>query len=147
MQRTSRWYEMRGLSVSIIVDMLLAGTRTSSIGLEWLMAELIKHPKVMKKAQEKKQLRALNLEANHIPANAKVFINAWVIQRDASLWEIPEEFIPERFENSSVGFKGQDFQWFRKGVGMIEMYGLAAYKKVRLRLVPIPYSPYLSMVG
>ncbi|KAF3436747.1 hypothetical protein FNV43_RR19496 [Rhamnella rubrinervis] len=59
-------------------DMLLAGTDTSSIGLGWLMAELIRHPKVTKKAQE--QLRALNfLEANHIPANAKVFINAWFI--------------------------------------------------------------------
>ncbi|GMN58602.1 hypothetical protein TIFTF001_027697 [Ficus carica] len=32
--------------------MLVAGTETTSTTLEWLMAELVKNPRVMKKAQE-----------------------------------------------------------------------------------------------
>ncbi|KAF3438776.1 hypothetical protein FNV43_RR21540 [Rhamnella rubrinervis] len=143
----------------ILVDMFVAGTDTSSTGLEWLMAELIRHPKVMKRAQEevrsvvgkkskidmediskmhylkcvvRETLRlhpplplllpretatSIELGGYHIPANTKVFINAWAIQRDPSSWDMAEEFIPERFENSSVDFKGQDSQFIPLGTG------------------------------
>ncbi|XP_030492931.2 cytochrome P450 71A1 [Cannabis sativa] len=37
---------------AIVQDMFLAGTETSSTTLEWLMTELMRHQKVMKKAQE-----------------------------------------------------------------------------------------------
>ncbi|KAF7838261.1 cytochrome P450 71A1-like [Senna tora] len=52
-----------------------------------------------------------------IPPQTSVFVNAWAIQRDPELWERPEEFIPERFENSEVDFKGQDFQLVPFGFG------------------------------
>ncbi|KAF7838264.1 cytochrome P450 71A1-like [Senna tora] len=52
-----------------------------------------------------------------IPPQTSVFLNAWAIQRDPELWEKPEEFIPERFENSEVDFKGQDFQLVPFGFG------------------------------
>ncbi|XP_004301021.1 PREDICTED: cytochrome P450 71A4-like [Fragaria vesca subsp. vesca] len=45
-----------------------------------------------------------------IEAKTMVFINAWAIGRDPAEWDEPEEFRPERFKNSSVDFKGQDFQ-------------------------------------
>ena len=32
--------------------MFLAGTETSAMTMEWAMAEVVKHPRVMKKAQE-----------------------------------------------------------------------------------------------
>ncbi|XWS47870.1 hypothetical protein CRYUN_Cryun13aG0022700 [Craigia yunnanensis] len=52
-----------------------------------------------------------------IPSNITVIINVWAIQRDPNWWEKPEEFIPERFENSPVDFKGQDFQFIPFGFG------------------------------
>ncbi|KAF7838263.1 cytochrome P450 71A1-like [Senna tora] len=52
-----------------------------------------------------------------IPPQTSVFVNAWAIQRDPELWERPEEFIPERFENNEVDFKGQDLQFVPFGFG------------------------------
>ena len=139
--------------------MFVGGSDTTSTSLEWLMAEIIRHPNVMKKVQEevrrvvgektniemndinkmeyltcvtKENLRlhppvpllvpretTKNIEMGgyHIPAKTRVFINAWAIQRDPRLWDRPEEFIPERFQNNSVDFKGQDLQFVPFGIG------------------------------
>ena len=39
------------------------------------------------------------------------------IQRDPVYWEQPEEFIPERFLNSQIDFRGQDFEFIPFGAG------------------------------
>ncbi|KAJ7956143.1 Cytochrome P450 [Quillaja saponaria] len=52
-----------------------------------------------------------------IPQKTRVFVNSWAIQRDPEIWERPEEFLPERFENSQVDFKGQDFEFIPFGSG------------------------------
>lgn len=52
-----------------------------------------------------------------IPADTLVFVNAWAVQRDPAIWEKPEEFRPERFLNSSVELKGQDFELIPFGGG------------------------------
>ncbi|KAH7515731.1 hypothetical protein FEM48_Zijuj10G0057500 [Ziziphus jujuba var. spinosa] len=44
-------------------------------------------------------------------------VNAWAIGRDPEYWENPEEFIPERFTNNSIDFKGQDFEFLPFGSG------------------------------
>ncbi|XP_061364888.1 cytochrome P450 71A1-like [Gastrolobium bilobum] len=59
----------------------------------------------------------VKLNGYDIPAKTMVYINAWAIQRDPKFWESPEEFLPERFENSQVDFKGQDFQFIPFGFG------------------------------
>ncbi|KAH7528357.1 phenylacetaldehyde oxime monooxygenase CYP71AN24 [Ziziphus jujuba] len=144
---------------ALLIDMFVGGSHTTSTSLEWLMAELVKNPKVMKKAQEevrkvvgkkpKVEMEDINqmeylkcvikenarlhppvpllvprettskieMGGYHIPAKTRVFINAWAIQRDPRSWDRAEEFIPERFEKSSVDFKGQDFQLIPFGIG------------------------------
>ncbi|KAG8654590.1 hypothetical protein MANES_05G139450v8, partial [Manihot esculenta] len=45
-----------------------------------------------------------------IAAKTVVYVNARAIGRDPEIWENPEEFNPERFINSSIDLKGQDFE-------------------------------------
>ncbi|XP_062118384.1 phenylacetaldehyde oxime monooxygenase CYP71AN24-like [Humulus lupulus] len=144
---------------AILQDILLAGTETTSTTLDWFMAELMKHPRVMKKAQEEVRLivgdkpkidandinnmvylkcvvketmrphlpaplllarettEKIELGGYCIPAKTQIFINAWAIHRDPKSWERSEEFLPERFENDSVDFKGQDSHFIPFGFG------------------------------
>ncbi|CAJ1943748.1 unnamed protein product [Sphenostylis stenocarpa] len=62
-------------------------------------------------------ISGVKLQEYDIPAESMVYINAWAIQRDPSFWESPEEFLPERFENSEVDFKGHHFQFIPFGFG------------------------------
>ncbi|XP_023001248.1 cytochrome P450 71A1-like [Cucurbita maxima] len=52
-----------------------------------------------------------------IPSKTRVFFNVWAIQRDPKIWENPEEFIPERFMNNPVDFKGQGCHFLPFGGG------------------------------
>lgn len=51
-----------------------------------------------------------------IAARTRVVINAWAIGRDPLLWEDAEEFMPERFLNTCIDFRGQ-FQFLPFGAG------------------------------
>lgn len=53
----------------------------------------------------------------NIPVKTKIFINAWAIGRDPRFWSDAESFKPERFQNSSVDFKGTDFEFTPFGAG------------------------------
>lgn len=145
-------------------DVFSAGTDTTATVSEWVMTELIRHPRVMKKLQEevrgimttKKQgitdnitdddlekmqyLKAVIKETlrlhppipllvprearqdtevmgYHIAAGSMVMINTWTIGRDPETWDEPLEFMPERFLNSSIDYRGQDFQLIPFGAG------------------------------
>ncbi|ERN03048.1 cytochrome P450 71A1 [Amborella trichopoda] len=50
-----------------------------------------------------------NIEGYHIPAKARVFVNAWAIGRHPYSWIDPEDFRPERFVGSNIDYRGQDF--------------------------------------
>ncbi|KAJ8431340.1 hypothetical protein Cgig2_033182 [Carnegiea gigantea] len=60
-----------------------------------------------------------------IAARTQVIINAWAIQRDPSFWEEPTKFRPERFLNSTVDYKGQDFHFIPFGAGRRICPGIA----------------------
>ncbi|XP_052141045.1 cytochrome P450 71A1-like isoform X2 [Oryza glaberrima] len=53
-----------------------------------------------------------------VPAHTRVFINAWTIGRDPTTWgEHAEKFMPERFLNNNLDYKGQDFELIPFGAG------------------------------
>ncbi|KAL4193294.1 hypothetical protein AMTRI_Chr06g176140 [Amborella trichopoda] len=128
-------------------DMFAAGTDTTFITLDWGMTELIRNPRVMKKAQDhirskighKEQIEESDLQEldylravvllphlsmedvkigeYNIPAKTRFFVNVWAIGRNPKSWDNPEEFCPERFMNSLIDFKGQDLELLPFGVG------------------------------
>ena len=53
----------------------------------------------------------------HIPRGTKVLVNAFAISRDARYWKDPQDFSPERLENSHVDYKGTDFEFTPFGAG------------------------------
>ncbi|XP_006854384.2 cytochrome P450 71A1 [Amborella trichopoda] len=57
------------------------------------------------------------INGHDIPANTRVYINAWAIGRQHDSWERVDEFFPERFMNNDIDFKGHDFEFIPFGAG------------------------------
>ncbi|CAL1374169.1 unnamed protein product [Linum trigynum] len=142
---------------AVVMDMFIGGTDTTASSMDWAMAEMIKNPTILKKAQEevrkvvgkkpkveesdldqmsylrcviKETLRLhvsgiiprqttsdVKIDGYDIPANTRVLINTWAIQRDPKQWERPEEFDPERFVGSELDFRGQHKEYLPFGTG------------------------------
>ncbi|KAI4373755.1 hypothetical protein MLD38_011839 [Melastoma candidum] len=62
-------------------------------------------------------MRHFKLFGYDIPLGTRIQVNAWGIGRDPELWEDPEKFYPERFENSPIDYKGQHFELLIFGSG------------------------------
>ncbi|KAM2075975.1 hypothetical protein ACFX1T_038778 [Malus domestica] len=55
-------------------------------------------------------LQSCMIEGFEIPANTMVFVHAKMIRNDPKCWENPKEFLPERFMDSSIDYKGNHFE-------------------------------------
>nr|ADO16183.1 cytochrome P450 mono-oxygenase [Artemisia annua] len=76
-----------------------------------------------------------------IKQNTLVYVNAMAIGRDPESWENPEEFSPERFLGSDIGFKGSDFELIPFGAGRRICPGISmGVNSVELFLANLIYS-------
>lgn len=140
-------------------DIFIAGTDTSSTTIEWAMSELIKNPRVLRKAQEevrevskgkqkvqesdlckldylklviKETFRlhppvpllvprvttaSCKIMEYEIPVNTRVFINATANGTNPKYWENPLTFLPERFLDKEIDYRGKNFELLPFGAG------------------------------
>ncbi|KAM0962003.1 hypothetical protein ACFX13_021621 [Malus domestica] len=144
---------------AVLMNLFLGGIDTGAITMWWAMAEIVKNPRVMKKAQQEvrncignkglvsesdtEQLEYLKkiiketlrlhppapmilpreamshfkIQGYDVDPKTLILVNEGAIARDPKIWNDPEEFFPERFDGSSVDFKGQHYEYLPFGAG------------------------------
>lgn len=76
-----------------------------------------------------------------VPKNAQIMVNVWAIGRDSSLWPNPDSFVPERFLDCEIDFKGHHFELLSFGTGRRICLGLPlAHRMVHLMLASFLHS-------
>ncbi|XP_027080660.1 geraniol 8-hydroxylase-like [Coffea arabica] len=76
-----------------------------------------------------------------IPKHTQVMVNAWSITRDAAYWKDPTIFLPERFLNSDLDFRGRDLSFIPFGAGRRICPGLPlAVRIVKLLLATLVHN-------
>ncbi|XP_065855058.1 iridoid oxidase-like [Euphorbia lathyris] len=58
-----------------------------------------------------------NFMGYFIPKDTQVFVNTWAIGRDSETWKDPLSFKPERFLDSNIQYRGQNFELLPFGSG------------------------------
>ncbi|XP_057950874.1 (S)-N-methylcoclaurine 3'-hydroxylase isozyme 1-like [Malania oleifera] len=77
----------------------------------------------------------------NVPKDSQVLVNVWAIGRDAKHWKDPLSFKPERFLNSSLDYKGNDFEFLPFSAGRRICPGLPlAARKIPLFVATLVHS-------
>ncbi|XP_022735023.1 tabersonine 16-hydroxylase 1-like [Durio zibethinus] len=75
-----------------------------------------------------------------IPVKSRVIINAWAIGRHSDYWGEADRFYPGRFVDSSIDYKGADFEFIPFGAGRRKCPGMVyGISNVELPLVQLLY--------
>ncbi|KAL4562780.1 hypothetical protein LXL04_026810 [Taraxacum kok-saghyz] len=75
-----------------------------------------------------------------VPKNAQIICNVWAMGRDPSVWSNPEMFMPERFLESNIDYKGQDYELIPFGAGRRICPGLSiAHRMMHIVLGSLIY--------
>uniref|UniRef100_A0A7N2LTD1 Cytochrome P450 n=1 Tax=Quercus lobata TaxID=97700 RepID=A0A7N2LTD1_QUELO len=73
-----------------------------------------------------------------VPKNAQILINVWAMGQDSRIWQSPNLFMPERFLEQDIDYKGQDFELIPFGAGRRICPGLPlANRMVHLMLASL----------
>ncbi|XWS10338.1 hypothetical protein CRYUN_Cryun39dG0068000 [Craigia yunnanensis] len=104
---------------AILMNLFIAGTDPPSMVIEWAMSELLRNPEIMKKVQsEVRHVFAGSTDVNELGIpDLMVIVNSWAIGRNPKYWTEAEKFYPARFLDSSISYKGTDFEYIPFGSG------------------------------
>ncbi|KAM3249817.1 hypothetical protein P3L10_011587 [Capsicum annuum] len=65
----------------------------------------------------RESMKKSRLEGYEIQPGTLVHVNAWAIARETEIWKNATEFIPERFLDSDIDFKREDYELIPFGAG------------------------------
>nr|AHZ12854.1 CYP76 [Plectranthus barbatus] len=68
-----------------------------------------------------------------IPNSTQILVNVWAYSKDAKLWPDPDEFMPERFLDRKINYRGRDYELIPFGSGRRMCPGL----ELADRMVPM----------
>ncbi|KAH9531848.1 hypothetical protein CY35_19G058700 [Sphagnum magellanicum] len=94
----------------------------------------------------RENIKGCEVGGYQIPPKTRLYVNAWAIHRDPSIYENPLEFNPERFVRSNVDLKGKDFELLPFGSGRRVCPGFPfGFITVQMELARILHSFTLSL--
>ncbi|PKA66534.1 Cytochrome P450 71A1 [Apostasia shenzhenica] len=86
-------------------------------------------------------LKDTKINGYDVPAKTIAVINVWSMGRDSKYWDDPHRFQPERFENKSINFWGNHFNFIPFGSGRRICPGITfAMANIELAFANILYS-------
>ncbi|GMH27049.1 hypothetical protein Nepgr_028892 [Nepenthes gracilis] len=88
----------------------------------------------------RESIERCQINGYEIPAKSRTIINAWAIGRDPMYWSDADSFIPKRFHDCPIDYKGNNFEYIPFGSGRRMCPGLLfAMANIELSLAMLLY--------